>query len=79
MPLNGYFRADDMGELDPKRYGLDPAQKLQSSTNGLVFGSSSLSSISDVKSYLESIYCGTMSVDFSAVEVRGSFQPFFNC
>ena len=63
-----------MSELDPKRYGLDPNQSLESSS-GILYGPDSFSSVSDVKSYLESIYCGTMAVDFSAVEVS-YVKPF---
>ena len=59
---------EDMKELDSSLYGLDANQPI--SSNGLLYNSNgSIQTLSDVKSFLESIYCGSTSVDFSAVEV----------
>ena len=59
---------EDLKELDSSLYGLDANQPI--SSNGLLYNSNgSIQTLSDVKSFLESIYCGSTSVDFSAVEV----------
>ena len=56
-----------MKELDSALYGLDANQPI--SSTGLLYGSNgSIQTLSDVKSFLQSLYCGSTSVDFSAVE-----------
>ena len=59
-----------MKELDLSLYGLgqnDEPESLQ----GLLHGdSTSIKTLSDVRSYLSTVYCGSMAVDFSGIEVN---------
>ena len=64
------FRLDDMKELDPSLYGLGQNDELES-LQGLLHGdSTSIKTLSDVRSYLSTVYCGSMAVDFSGIEVN---------
>ena len=64
------FRLDDMKELDLSLYGLGQNDELES-LQGLLHGdSTSIKTLSDVRSYLSTVYCGSMAVDFSGIEVN---------
>ena len=59
-----------MKELDPSLYGLGQNDELES-LQGLLHGdSTSIKTLSDVRSYLSTVYCGSMAVDFSGIEVN---------
>ena len=59
-----------MKELDPSVYGLGSQDEF-GSAQGLLHGDSTdIKTLSDVKSYLSNVYCGSMAVDFSGIEVR---------
>ena len=73
-----YYSSDQLDELNPSRYGLSLHDSF-SSVSSLISGSSqatSMQTLSDIKSHLESIYCGSTAVDFSAIEVR--LRPFYS-
>jgi 2-oxoglutarate dehydrogenase complex dehydrogenase (E1) component-like enzyme len=58
----------DVPELQASNYGLTESQTF--STEGLLFANaSSQANVNDVTDYLKKVYCNTMAVDFSAVEV----------
>ena len=64
-----FIRLDDVKELDLSLYGLDSNEELES-LQGLLHGdATSIKTLSDVRSYLATVYCGSMAVDFSAIEV----------
>ena len=68
--FTSFFRLDDMKELDPSLYGLGQNDELES-LQGLLHGdSTSIKTLSDVRSYLSTVYCGSMAVDFSGIEVN---------
>ena len=70
-----------MKELNPSLYGLGQNDELES-LQGLLHGdSTSIKTLSDVRSYLSNVYCGSMAVDFSGIEVSKFIyetSPFFS-
>ena len=73
MNFHIYYSSDQLDELNPSRYGLGLHDSILSATS-LISGADSMQTLSDIKAHLESIYCGSTAVDFSAVEVR--LRPF---
>ena len=71
------YRLEDIKELDPSLYDLSLNQEFESLSDLLYGGGSSMKSLSDVKSYLASVYCDSMSVDFSSVEVTSFMTSSF--
>ena len=77
-----YYSSDQLDELNPSRYGLSlhdsfsSVSSLISATNYKSYKATSMQTLSDIKSLLESIYCGSTAVDFSAIEVR--LWPFYS-
>ena len=77
-----YYSSDQLDELNPSRYGLSlhdsfsSVSSLISATNYKSYKATSMQTLSDIKSLLESIYCGSTAVDFSAIEVR--LRPFYS-
>jgi len=68
VPIRTLPGLDDMKELDPSLYGLGQNDELES-LQGLLHGdSTSIKTLSDVRSYLSTVYCGSMAVDFSGIE-----------
>ena len=64
-----FQRVDDLKEIKLSSFGLQPEDAI-SSANGLLYGDfSSIQTIEDVKNHLAQLYCGSLAVDFSAVEV----------
>ena len=61
-----------MDALLPSRYGLNSHDSF-TSVKSLISGIESMQSLSEIQSHLESIYCGSAAVDFSAIEVNDSF------
>ena len=62
------FSVTDIPELQASNYGLSESETYP--TEGLLFGhANNLAKLSDVTEYLKKVYCNTVAVDFTAVEV----------
>ena len=73
VPIREIPSAKELAELEPSRYGLSSDQTF-SNVEGILHGPQPPTALSDIWTYLEKIYCGTMAVDFSTVEVQISCQ-----
>ena len=67
------FTHSALPELEASNYGLSGTETV--STDGLIYSSTSgQSSVAEITGYLKKVYCNTMAIDISAVEVRSRYH-----
>ncbi|KAF4523201.1 hypothetical protein B566_EDAN002460 [Ephemera danica] len=61
-------------ELNPERYGLNPTDRVN--TQGITYGPSNEYTLSAVQNYLDGIYCGPISAEFSHLQTEDEREWF---